>query len=44
MVKEYYVNQVEDLLVLWLGTNWKERLEQAHSQMKEFPEVKNYID
>lgn len=42
--KEYYVNQVEDLLVLWFGTNWKERLEQAHSQMKEFPEVKNYID
>lgn len=42
--KEYYVNQVEDLLVLWFGINWKERLEQAHSQMKEFPEVKNYID
>lgn len=42
--KEYYVNQVEDLLVLWFGTNWKERLEQAHSQMTEFPEVKNYID
>lgn len=42
--KEYYVNQVEDLLVLWFGANWKERLEQAHSQMTEFPEVKNYID
>lgn len=42
--KEYYVNQVEDLLVLWFGTNWKERIEQAHSQMTEFPEVKNYID
>lgn len=42
--KEYYVNQVEDLLVLWFGTSWKERIEQAHSQMKEFPEVKNYID
>lgn len=42
--KEYYINQVEDLLVLWFGTNWKERIEQAHSQMKEFPEVKNYID
>lgn len=42
--KEYYVNQVEDLLVLWFGTNWKERIEQAHSQMDEFPEVKNYID
>ena len=42
--KEYYKNQVEDLLVMWFGTNWKERIEQAHSQMKEFPEVKNYID
>lgn len=42
--KEYYINQVEDLLVMWFGTNWKERIEQAHSQMKEFPEVKNYID
>lgn len=42
--KEYYVNQVEDLLVLWFGVNWKERIEQAHSQMDEFPEVKNYID
>lgn len=42
--KEYYVNQVEDLLVLWFGTNWKERIEQAHSQMDNFPEVKNYID
>ena len=42
--KEYYINQVEDLLVMWLGTNWKERIEQAHSQMGEFPEVKNYID
>ena len=42
--KEYYVDQVEDLLVLWFGTNWKERIEQAHSQMDEFPEVKNYID
>ncbi|WZP34279.1 DNA polymerase [Enterococcus phage vB_Efm3_KEN20] len=42
--KEYYINQVEDLLLLWFGTNWQERIEQAHSQMKEFPEVKNYID
>lgn len=42
--KEYYVNQVEELLVLWFGATWKERLEQAHSQMQEFPEVKNYID
>lgn len=42
--KEYYINQVEDLLVMWFGTNWKERVEQAHSQMTEFPEVKNYID
>lgn len=42
--KKYYINQVEDLLVLWFGVNWKERIEQAHSQMDEFPEVKNYID
>ena len=42
--KEYYINQVEDLLVMWFGTNWKERVKQAHSQMTEFPEVKNYID
>lgn len=42
--KEYYINQVEDLLVMWFGTHWKERIEQAHSQIDEFPEVKNYID
>lgn len=42
--KEYYINQVEDLLVMWFGVNWKERIEQAHSKMNEFPEVKNYID
>ena len=42
--KEYYINQVEDLLVMWFGTNWKERIEQAHNQMETFPEVKNYID
>lgn len=42
--KEYYISQVEDLLVMWFGTNWKERIEQAHSQIDEFPEVKNYID
>ena len=42
--KEYYINQVEDLLVMWFGATWKERIEQAHSQMETFPEVKNYID
>lgn len=42
--KDYYINQVKDLLVMWFGTNWKERIENAHSQMEEFPEVKNYID
>lgn len=42
--KEYYIDQVEDLLVMWFGTNWKERIEQAHSKIDEFPEVKNYID
>lgn len=42
--KDYYINQVEDLLVMWFGTNWKERIENAHNQMDTFPEVKNYID
>lgn len=42
--KDYYINQVEDLLVMWFGTNWKERIENAHNQMEIFPEVKNYID
>ncbi len=46
--KEYYINQVEDLLILWLGTEWRVRLEEAHSKFKKlgytFPEVKNYID
>lgn len=42
--KEYYINQVEDLLVMWFGTNWKERIENAHNQMESFAEVKNYID
>lgn len=42
--KEYYINQVEDLLILWFGSNWKERIENAHNQMEEFAEIKNYID
>lgn len=46
--KEYYINQVEDLLVLWFGTNWKERIEQAHAKRKTLgyktPSVRNYID
>ena len=46
--KEYYINQVEDLLVMWLGVEWRVRLEEAHSKFKKlgytFPEVKNYID
>lgn len=46
--KEYYINQVEDLLVMWLGIEWRVRLEEAHSKFKKlgytFPEVKNYID
>ena len=46
--KDYYINQVEDLLVMWLGIEWRVRLEEAHSKFKKlgytFPEVKNYID
>lgn len=46
--REYYIEEVEKLLVLWFGENWKERIEQAHSMRKaknftELP-VKNYID
>lgn len=46
--KEYYIQQVEDTLELWFGTNWKERIEGAHERFKvqgfDFPDVKNYID
>lgn len=46
--KQYYINQVEDLLVQWFGTNWKERIEQAHAKRKTLgyktPSVRNYID
>lgn len=45
--KEYYIKQTEDLLVLWFGENWKERLADAHAQYKvlygELPPVKEYI-
>ena len=46
--KEYYINQVEDLLVMWFGTTWRERIEQAHAKRTKLgyktPSVKNYID
>lgn len=46
--KDYYINQVEDLLVMWFGTNWKERIEQAHAKRTKLgyktPSVRNYID
>lgn len=46
--KEYYIQQVEDMLQLWFGDNWKERIERAHASRKaqgrEPLEVKNYID
>ena len=46
--KQYYINQVEDMLELWFGENWKERIEQAHHEreLQGFKpvEVKNYID
>lgn len=46
--KGYYINQVEDLLVMWFGTNWKERIEQAHAKRTKLgyktPSVRNYID
>lgn len=43
--KTYYINEVEKLLVLWFGDNWKERIEEAHSKRKEginFPKT-DYI-
>ncbi|AKG94462.1 putative DNA polymerase [Enterococcus phage Ec-ZZ2] len=46
--KQYYIDQVEDTLVLWFGENYKERVEQAHYEREklgyEVPPVKNYID
>ena len=46
--KDYYINQVEDLLVLWFGATWKERIEQAHAKRTKLgyktPSVRNYID
>lgn len=46
--KQYYINQVEDMLELWFGENWKERIEQAHHEREvqgfKPVEVKNYID
>ncbi len=46
--KQYYIDQVEDTLELWFGSEWKERVEQAHSERRalglEAVAVKNYID
>lgn len=46
--KEYYIDQVEDTLELWFGSEWKERVEQAHSERRTLGiatvAVKNYID
>ena len=46
--KEYYINQVEDLLVMWFGATWRERIEQAHAKRIKLgyktPSVRNYID
>lgn len=46
--KDYYINQVEDLLVMWFGATWKERIEQAHAKRTKLgyktPSVRNYID
>lgn len=46
--KDYYINQVEDLLVIWFGATWKERIEQAHAKRTKLgyktPSVRNYID
>lgn len=45
--KEYYIKQTEDLLILWFGENWKERLLEAHENYKaqygDLPPIKEYI-
>lgn len=46
--KRYYIDQVEDTLLLWFGENYKERVEQAHHEREKLGyrklNVKNYID
>lgn len=46
--KEYYINEVERLLVQWFGKNWKTKLEEAHSQYEtegiKLPEITEYIN
>ena len=46
--REYYISEVEYLLLNWFGENWAVRLNEAHSQYHNkgfaFPSVKNYID
>lgn len=43
--KDYYKSQVVDLLVLWFGDNWEERIKEAHSNPEFEPlPVINYID
>lgn len=46
--RDYYLDEVYRLLEQWFGTDWKERLTQAHIDYKakfdELPPVKNYID
>ncbi|WKV24161.1 hypothetical protein [Enterococcus phage SSMH02] len=46
--KQYYIDQVEDTLELWFGSNYQERIKQAHHERKmkgfEPVEVRNYID
>lgn len=43
--KEYYKKQVVELLQMWFGVNWKERLEESHNSPDFEPlPVKNYID
>lgn len=45
--KDYYIDQVEKLLVLWFGADWKNKLESAHEEFKnqfgELPPKTEYI-
>lgn len=45
--KEYYIDEVERLLVQWFGKNWKAKLEEAHAQYEtegiKLPEITEYI-
>ena len=46
--REYYKREVEGMLVLWFGENWRERLDEAHAQyvdqFGELPEARLWYE